>query len=231
VLCDASRTDEGTPCPETWQAKAGCSADGKTMLLCSRRKWEESGPCRGPRGCYETGDDIHCDNSLSEPGDPCDASNEGKVACTADGSARVMCRAGKFLPSLACTGPGRCDASGPSVVCDGAAGLPQGACTADGAECGVDRKTIVSCKDGRFGDARPCLGAHGCEVKDERVYCDQSVGEAGAPCGEDREVSCASDGKHTVVCKGGKFVAGRACPGACKVVGNSSGFIPAVRCY
>jgi hypothetical protein len=231
VTCDTSRTDEGTPCPETWQAKAACGADQKTMLSCSFRKWEAQGPCRGPEGCRESGDEIVCDNSLSDVGDPCGKDNEGKVACSSDRTTRVMCRDGKFVPSLACVGPGRCDASGSSVKCDGMRGIAGGGCSAAGAECAASGKAKVSCKSGRFGPEIACLGAHGCQVVDEKVYCDQSIADEGAPCDDDGATSCASDGKRTLRCQNGAFVAGRACPHACKALAAPATAIAPVRCY
>src|SRR5579883_1823311 len=70
----------------------------------------------------------------------------------------------------------------------------------------------------RLATCRMPMALTGCQVVDEKVYCDQSIADEGAPCDDDGATSCASDGKRTLRCQNGAFVAGRACPHACKAL-------------
>lgn len=100
LACDASiaRTDEAC-------TKAGiyaCADGGKELLQCDGSLWKTFRKCRGVSGCRfdAATSEASCDMSVADAADPC--ATPGIVACSSDGKAELVCRAGGFAISRAC---------------------------------------------------------------------------------------------------------------------------------
>lgn len=95
-------------------------------------------------------------------------------------------------------------------------------CTGTESTC-LDKKTALACRGGKLAEVA-CAGPTGCSKYQDHANCDTSVAAAGQPCmGEDDEYACSPDGKHSVVCKGGKFEPWLECRGknGCSMLGRS----------
>jgi hypothetical protein len=221
VHCDMTKTDEGAACLESGQAKSACSADGKGMLLCNFRRWHLQSKCFGAKGCTLDGTTVRCDESIAEAGDACP--HDGRVACTADGKVRLVCKGEKMVPGAACGGPAGCHIEGDDAVCDGPAEIEGGPCEPEGsAGCESDGVTHLSCKDGRMGSPVACHGANGCKRVGNDIFCDRSIAEESEPCIVGGVRACSTDGTKVLTCTSRAFVVTGTCRTPCKVVGATT---------
>jgi hypothetical protein len=83
VHCDASVAVAGDSCDKG----GACTPDGATYLECAEGKFEAT-PCRGERGCYVSGTQVHCDESRAAEGDRCGPVTE---TCSMDGKKLLGC--------------------------------------------------------------------------------------------------------------------------------------------
>lgn len=107
LSCDSSVAEVGDACDTEGGA---CTADRKQLLRCEGGKFGVQSHCRGPEGCKDAGDQLTCDSSLGEVGDPCDPDD---AACQVDGKAFLGCKEGKLAVTRAC----RCAVVGDTVGC------------------------------------------------------------------------------------------------------------------
>jgi hypothetical protein len=99
-----------------------CASDFKRTLRCTSGKWQQDQVCRGPDGCKEAGDRVHCDDTLAAVGDVC--AQDGDQACSVDHDARLVCKTGKMVIDRKCAagclvvaGKVRAGREGPSFEC------------------------------------------------------------------------------------------------------------------
>jgi hypothetical protein len=116
----------------------------------------------------------HCDNSRSNPGDPCllDVS-DANYACTVDDVDEVVCEPEslRFRIARVCLGPNHCRTDGPRIFCDQSVGRMGEACAPEGrSTCSEDGKAALRCSPGHVWTmASPCRVR--CQVQDRDVQC------------------------------------------------------------
>jgi hypothetical protein len=116
ALCDTSVAIGGDSCVK--EGLKACSTDGKQAMSCKAGKMQPLYACRGEAGCSSAGGKVSCDTSIADIGDVCDASGEGKNACSTQRDAILVCRAAHFALDEKCKRGTKCNASGGSVSCD-----------------------------------------------------------------------------------------------------------------
>lgn len=97
---------------------------------------------------------------------------------------------------------------------------PGEACKTEGeAECSKDNTIMFSCAKGKW-DQAVCRGPKACQVLGTTVMCDETVANAGDPCGtpDGDHFSCSLDGKSQLQCVGGAWKVVSQCggPEGCK---------------
>ncbi len=216
ISCPWSADQEGEKCGKNEEGEAACADDKKAMVIC-RDSEVRVDPCRGAKGCYGSGDKIHCDISISKAGDPC--SGDGFV-CSEDKKERLTCKDKKMTVDALCRGPKGCAITGDKIECDRSLVSAGDPCTEEGAAaCSLDQLAYLECKGGKMTESMKCKGAEKCAVENQMVRCDWSIGEVGEACNQEGAASCSGDGKKMLVCKGNKLVQTRPCN--CKVEGDN----------
>jgi hypothetical protein len=115
VKCDSSVARLDDPCMKDDEGDHACADDKKTSLVCRGAKFVLAGKCGGPQGCrLKQGDEVDCDDSSSDIGDPCDLADH--FACSKDGRALLACKAGKFTKDEDCKKK-TCKVQGDKVGC------------------------------------------------------------------------------------------------------------------
>lgn len=154
---------------------------------------------------------------------------EGAKVCAEGGA--LVCREGRWL-AVPCRGPGGCKESGrcdQDLAQEGDPCLETSASASEDHACSTDRKTTLTCREGRFVAGRPCRGPKGCSSA--TVKCDQTVAESGDACdkGSASFGACSVDGRSLLKCEDakpdppgqarGRFTLSRECPtrGGCKM--------------
>ena len=97
VFCDRTLQSVGDPCEQL--GVGVCSEDKKRRLVCKDSKWQVDRFCRGAKGCSTSSNEVDCDESLANPGDPCGLSG---IACSNDGKTELSCVGGHFIPHKTC---------------------------------------------------------------------------------------------------------------------------------
>jgi hypothetical protein len=201
VLCDITGNAEGDLCTVEDEGKSACTGDGKAEVICKSGAFQVL-RCLGPGRCRPTGSGSICDTSIADEGDRCRSGEGG----------------GRFVPTWVCRGKAGCKIEGGKPACDQTAGEIGDVCSAGGV-CSVDKKALLTCKDGKLALDKRCRGKRGC--KDDgtgTLLCDMSIAEPGDACAADGD-ACTSDGASLLRCKGGRFVVVDVC--ACVVTGDS----------
>ncbi|AKU99396.1 putative lipoprotein [Labilithrix luteola] len=160
--CDTSVGTEGAPCMGETDEQYACTPDKKRALLCKGGHFERYLECRGKAGCSLLGQQVSCDTSVANKGDPC--KKQGAVACTEDQKQMVICRDGKFDSYRFCRGRFGCYSKDDAPTCDESIALEGDPCGIPGfLACSVDGKTELACQGGVFGFSRACKKS-GCVV-------------------------------------------------------------------
>ena len=144
-------------------------------------------------------------------GDPC---TSGQLAC-ADPSTGLFCSNGKLTP-MTCSGPRACTpaSSGGGVDCDNSVANEGDGCNqADDVACSADGKAALQCKAAKFTLAATCKGPRSCQLKDNKIFCDNNLADFGDPCNEEGDYACSADKKLLMRCKGNKFAIVNTCHG------------------
>lgn len=118
VFCDNAIASVGDPCRE--EDDYACSMDKKVALVCKGNKFGQLRLCKGPNGCRivtsKEGPKVDCDDSISNPGDPCD--REEHFACMPDERTILRCHNKKFEVDEKCAKPKeKCGLKGGLVGC------------------------------------------------------------------------------------------------------------------
>src|SRR5437899_534740 len=114
IECDNTLANKGDGCAE--QEDLACTADKKSELRCRGNKFVVASTCRGPTGCFFTGNKLHCDTDLADLSDPCEDKDD--LACALDKKALYKCDGTKYAVESTCRGPKGCAIEGTSVKCD-----------------------------------------------------------------------------------------------------------------
>lgn len=109
ILCDRTVVSAGDPCTE--EGTAACSLDKLGYLECKGGKMTEMMKCKGAAKCAVEDGMVKCDWSIGDEGEPCN--EEGAAACSGDGKAMLVCKAGKLAVTRKCA----CKIDGTSVLC------------------------------------------------------------------------------------------------------------------
>jgi hypothetical protein len=207
--CDESVAAVGDRC----SGGGACSVDRQSMLLCKDRSFAFHAPCKGTKGCYTEGAQVHCDESEADPGDPCTA---GTVACTADHVGLLRCEGGNYQLRLACRGPEGCHVEAGKVSCDASVGQAGDPCE-EGGSCSADGAEFLECDSGKLA-ATSCRGKRRCWTAEGTVHCDRSVARIGDDCASGS--ACSEDGRAMLACVAGKRKVSRRCAHGCTVSGE-----------
>jgi len=96
--CDTSIAAKGNPCAR--EGAMACSQNKDQMLTCRGGHFEAHRFCRGKLGCVLKSEGPSCDESLSQPGDPCGVA--GQIVCSVDGKTELVCQGGVFSKTRTC---------------------------------------------------------------------------------------------------------------------------------
>ncbi len=189
--------------------------DPKTELVCANGAYVPN-PCKGPDGCKEKDDDVSCDMRGND-GESCASELAGRSACL-DAKTNLTCFELKYHKEP-CRGPKGCAPGGKpyETMCDRSLGEAGDSCTTM-LRCSSDYSHRLLCENHKYTVLEKCSGPKHCFLKgNEGTACDiTGAFSVGDIChephwGDGR--ACTPDGKSTVKCKAGKFVAGQDCPG------------------
>jgi len=138
---------------------------------------------------------------------------EGQRVCASESKA-LVCVDAKW-EELPCRGSGGCKSAGSDVSCENTSNLEGEPCDLgdDGYECTVDKKSVVQCKGKHWKVVGKCPGPNGCTSDKQKVKCDDSISDVGAPCAFDNTFACSSDKKLLLHCKSGTMVEDSKCRG------------------
>jgi hypothetical protein len=98
LSCDTSVAEKGDRC--NTQGAVSCTPEQKRMVVCRDGQFALYRYCRGQYGCFIKGEGPSCDETVSQPGDPCGL--PGQVVCSTDGKTELVCQGGIFMKSLTC---------------------------------------------------------------------------------------------------------------------------------
>jgi hypothetical protein len=119
VTCDNSLANIGDSCRE--EDDYACALpEKKSALVCRSGKFVLASHCKGKNGCRVGGDKssgfkVECDDSVANPGDPCD--KEGHYSCAPDERQIVRCVAKKYVLDDKCKKNEKCAVKGDLVGC------------------------------------------------------------------------------------------------------------------
>lgn len=152
---------------------AACSKDKQTFRKCVKGKLVDESPCRGAKGCYVDGSQVHCDESVSRIGDHCDSQG---AACSEDGTAAYVCVDQKIKKEFDCPGPKGCWLADGKRLCDGRRATLNDACGEDTVNAGVcskDGKAVLTCKSHAWVIDVECDEGKKCNERDDhKLYCE-----------------------------------------------------------
>lgn len=174
VACDISKNKPSDACAKSEEGAAMCVSDHQ-MIVCRAGKYAHE-PCRGADGCVNEQRRAMCDKSVAVAGDPCQGSAK---ACDAKGKTVLSCNGGKMSLLYGCLGPDGCQAKG-KLDCDMSVAEQGDSCDKqmEGASaCSVNRRTILSCKGGKFVADEHCKDSEVCNPSGS-IKCEPAPAEA-----------------------------------------------------
>lgn len=204
----------------------GRSTDNFSALTCTNGSWTKL-PCRGPKGAYQSGSQMYCDDSVASDGDACLPQDNADAACSVDRKSELICSASAsgaavFSTKKQCRGPKQCAITGNEVYCDRSLQSLGDPCEEPGiGVCSEDHKRRLLCQDGKWVPNRFCRGSRGCSTSGREIDCDESVASPNDPCGLSG-YACSADGKNELACVGGRFIQHKACKNWCKVLNSNT---------
>ena len=216
-----------------------CAGDGALVctepgaaLLC-RNGSLAAMPCRGPKGCVDSGDNSICDDSLLDDGDVCrDRGSPDDYACSSDHTKGIICDRGIARVVRTCRGPKQCTVQDEKSRCDDSFAEAGDPCSPKPGDanyaCGIDGTMQLVCDSDtrRFRVFTACRGflhcgfqdhymsckKEQCEFEDHHMSCDQSVARDGEPCSPVDNVSCSEDATLELKCSAQwRWITKRAC--------------------
>lgn len=115
VECDGPTASEGDYCVSGSKEDFACSPDKKARLQCKDGSWKVELRCLGEQGCRSSGLDVMCDDSVSDPGTPCEKEDEDAAVCSTDGKTILVCRKGTLVKDRVC--PRACKVGAAHIEC------------------------------------------------------------------------------------------------------------------
>jgi hypothetical protein len=153
VDCDNTIANANDGCSEA--EDLACTSDKKSELRCRGNHFVVASTCKGPTGCFFTGNKLHCDTDLADLNDPCEEKDD--LACSMDKRALYKCDGAKYQVESTCRGPKGCLVEGSTVKCDTHVADLGDACHFEGNyACTEDRKTLLACRGGHFKKDKGC---------------------------------------------------------------------------
>ena len=153
VECDNTLATKGDGCAE--QEDLACGMDKKSELRCRGNKFIVASTCRGPTGCFFTGNKLHCDTDVADLSDSCEDKDD--LACALDKKALYKCDGTTYQVESSCKGPKGCQIDGTNVKCDHHLADLNDACHIDGNfACAMDKKSLLVCKGSKFHKEKAC---------------------------------------------------------------------------
>jgi hypothetical protein len=151
-----------------------------------------------------------------KPGDKC---SPGQAACL-DPTTGLFCNGGK-MTTMTCKGSQGCVKQGSSVLCDNSVASEKDGCNEKGdVACALDKKAALECKDSAFALAETCKGVGGCQIKQDKITCDNDIADPGDPCHFLNDYACTSDKQLVLRCDANKMTPLNSCrgPRSCRVI-------------
>ncbi len=143
----------------------------------------------------------------------------GQIDC-ADKTTALICGADSKYAAMPCRGPLGCVKAGAQVNCDNSKAQEKDACNEEAdVACATDNKAALECKGGTFIVGETCKGPHGCEIKGDKITCDNDVSDVGDPCHFNGDYACTSDKTFVLRCLDNKMQKLNSCRGtkSCRV--------------
>ena len=153
VDCDNTIAAKGDGCSEP--EDLACTADKKGELRCRGGHFVVASTCRGPTGCFFTGNKLHCDTDVADSNDPCEEKDD--LACSVDKKALFKCDGQKYDMESSCRGPKGCSIDGNNVSCDHHVAELGDPCRFESSyACTGDRKALLACHALKFKQEKKC---------------------------------------------------------------------------
>jgi hypothetical protein len=153
VDCDNTLASKGDGCSEA--EDLACTTDKKSELRCRGNRFVVASTCRGPTGCFFTGNKLHCDTDVADSNDPCEEKDD--LACSLDKKALYKCDGQKYDVDSTCRGPKGCAIEGNNVSCDHHVAELNDPCRSEASyACTGDRKALLACHGGKFKQEKRC---------------------------------------------------------------------------
>jgi hypothetical protein len=143
----------------------------------------------------------------------------GQAVCADKTSALTCGSDGKFAP-MPCRGSHGCVKTGGTIQCDNSVAQDQDVCNEDNdVACSVDKKAALECHNGKFGVGETCKGIKGCEIKKDKIVCDNDISDPDDPCHFDNDYACTSDKLFVLKCIDHKMKKLNSCRGtkSCRI--------------
>jgi hypothetical protein len=153
VDCDNTIASKGDGCSDN--DDLACSAEKKSELRCRSNHFALASTCRGPGGCFFTGNKLHCDTDIADLSDPCEEKDD--LACSLDKKALYKCDGAQYQLDSTCRGPKGCSIEGNNVNCDHHVAEVGDLCRLEGSyACTGDMKALLACRTGKFKLEKKC---------------------------------------------------------------------------
>ncbi|HEY8078904.1 MAG TPA: hypothetical protein VIF62_32455 [Labilithrix sp.] len=116
---------------------------------------------------------------------------------------------------MPCRGANGCTKQGAKFDCDDSVAMPDDRCDEENeVACQVDKKAALECHSGKFVVGETCKGPHGCEIKGDKITCDNDISDVGDPCHFNGDYACTSDKTLVLRCLDNKMQKLNSCRGA-----------------
>jgi hypothetical protein len=143
----------------------------------------------------------------------------GQSDCADPKTALTCGKDGKYL-AMPCRGDKGCVKTGAKAECDNGIAQEKDVCDEENdVACAVDKKAALECHGGTFGVGETCKGPHGCEIKGDKITCDNDISDVDDPCHFEGDYACTSDKLYVLKCIDHKMKKLNSCRGAksCRV--------------
>jgi hypothetical protein len=143
----------------------------------------------------------------------------GQAVCS-DNALALTCGTDSKYAAMQCRGPKGCARNGGTILCDNSvAQLNDGCNEENDVACAVDKKAALECHGGKFVTGETCKGQRGCEIKADKINCDNDISDVDDPCHFDGDYACTPDKVYVLKCIGKKMTKLNSCRGTkgCRV--------------
>ena len=151
------------------------------------------------------------------PGGAC--TTPGRYVCDEDQKTALFCSAG-VVQEIACRGLGGCSGGTKQSSCDDDLASLGDPCmnglngpTKNNYACGIDHRSALVCRDGHFALWRYCKAANGCQLLNDKIDCDNTLGDPGDPCGTTGSFVCNLEHSALLMCRDERLALVSTCRG------------------